>query len=596
MQNSNIKIAACLIVKDDSELDSLVKSVNSILPHVDSIYITATGKKVSKIKAWCEAKGINYSHFKWIDDFAAARNFNFSQVKEEVDYIYWQDADDILIGGENLRKVASLGKENGKDVIFFTYWYGCRFNGEPTAENMVEIEMEQMRERLLKPKVTTWRKRLHETPVPTLGVQNNYTTFGYDPEKNPIVVMHTTESKDETKLKEKMMRNKRILELELEDERRNKMIDPRTILYLMKIYAVSDNPQEWDKVIPMGKEYLDRSGWNEERATCWEQVGMAHGNKGEHQKAVEAFHNAVREWPFQPLVQIRLASSYFNKKEYKMADYWMNIALKMDIDNKGSNLTNIKAMKSMVADLMLKLDYNYRHDTKKALESAKLVYAEQPNEGHLDQLVMLESLDKLNDACGNFDKLTHYLDEIKETANITKMLDLLPQAITAQPFSFKIRQKFTSPRVWASNEICYFANFGGKHFEEWDMSSLDTGIGGSETAVLELSKEWTKRGFQVTIYSDPKKQGVQDGVTILPWYYFNPADSFNIFIQWRNGSLADKIKAKKFYIDLHDVFGGVDYVDTLNRIDKIMVKSTYHKELATPQISEDKFSVIGNGI
>ena len=594
MQNSDVKIAACMIVKDDSELPSLVKAVKSIIYNVDSIYITTTGKQVKDIKKFCLNNNINYSHFKWIDDFSATRTFNFSQVKEKMDFIFWMDADDILIGGENLKIVAQQSKEAGKDVVFFTYWYGCRFEGEPIPENMVEVEMEQMRERLLKPGVTVWKKRLHETPVPISGVKNNYTSFAYDPEKNPIVVMHTAEVDD--KLKIKMVRNKRILELELDDERKNGQIDPRTLLYLMKIYAVSDDPVEWDKCISMGEEYLPRSGWNEERATCLENMGIAWEMKGNHQEAIKCFHKAIAEWPLQPLIHIRLATSYFNVKEYKFAQYWMDIALKMDIDNKGSNLTNIKAMKLMSADLMLKLNYNYHRDTKKSLESAKLVYKEDPNEQHMDQLVMLDSLDRLNDACKNFDDLTKYLAEIKETKNIVPILELLPEALTAQPFVHKLRQVYSQPKQWASNEICYFANFGQKHFESWDMSSLKSGLGGSETAVLELSRQWTKLGYKVTIYGDPKTKGGQDGVTILPWFYFNPYDNFNIFIQWRNGSLANTVKCKKFYVDLHDVWSGIDYLDYINKIDKFMVKSNYHKELAMPEISEDKFLVIGNGI
>jgi tetratricopeptide (TPR) repeat protein len=35
------------------------------------------------------------SHFTWINDFAAARNFNFAQVKDE-DWILWLDADDVV--------------------------------------------------------------------------------------------------------------------------------------------------------------------------------------------------------------------------------------------------------------------------------------------------------------------------------------------------------------------------------------------------------------------------------------------------------------------------------------------------------------------
>lgn len=583
-----------MIVKDNSEVYSLTKALDSLQPFVDSVYITSTGAKVDQIKALCELRGINYSHFKWCDNFSAARTFNFNQIKEPVDFIWWMDADDILIGGEHLKDVAKIAKDNGKDVVFFTYWYGCGFNGEPTPENLTEVLMEQQRERLLKPGVTVWRKRLHETPVPVSGAKNNYTTYPYDPKERPIVVMHT--SGDET-LPDKMSRNKRILELELKEERQQGEADPRTLLYLMKIYAENNEEDKWPKVIEMGKEYLTKSGWNEERATCLEQMGIAWAKLGDNQEAVNCFIKAIGEWPHQPLIHIRLATAYFNLKNYSFAKYWMEIGANMDVDNKGSNLTNLKAMKVMYAELLLKLNYNAKRDTKKALEAAKLLFNEAPSKETAEQVAFLEDLDRLNDACGHFDKLCEYLDAIGEKNLIVPILEQLPDGISTQPFAMKLRQKFSEPRRWADNEICYFANFGAAHFEPWSSKSLKSGIGGSETAVIRLSQEWAKLGYKVTVYGDPQQdKGETDGVTWLPWYHFNPRDSFNIFIQWRVPNLAGKIKAKRFLVDLHDIFSGVDYdEEKLNNIDKIMVKSEYHKSLA-PNVPDSKFMILGNGI
>ena len=269
----------------------------------------------------------------------------------------------------------------------------------------------------------------------------------------------------------------------------------------------------------------------------------------------------------------------------------MNFGANLDIDNGGSNLTNMKAMKTMYAELLLKLHWNANRDTKKALEAAKLLYSEIPTQQNLEQVNFIEDFDKLNDACGDVDRLTKYLEATKYEDAIIPLLDVLPDGITTNPFAQKIRQRFSKPRRWADNEICYFANFGNAHFEKWDMSSLKTGIGGSETAVLELSKRWAKLGYKVTIYSDPFIKGEQDGVTILPWYYFNPRDSFNIVIQWRVPQLAGKIKCKKFLVDMHDIFNQVDFID--KPIDKVMVKSVAHKAFAPALKNVD---VLPNGI
>jgi hypothetical protein len=131
---------------------------------------------------------------------------------------------------------------------------------------------------------------------------------------------------------------------------------------------------------------------------------------------------------------------------------------------------------------------------------------------------------------------------------------------------------------------------------KWDGNSLKEGIGGSETAVIKLSEEWVKQGWNVTVYCDPDKPCVINGVKYFPYYWFNIEDSFNVFIQWRNNSLAGKVKAKKFLVDLHDIFDPTSYdEEKLKHINKIMVKSRFHRYLA-PNIPDDKVVIISNCI
>lgn len=587
-----MKLSCCIITKGDEELPKLAQAVSSVYPYVDGVYITATSDKTEKTEKYCKDMGIHYSHFAWCDDFSKARNFNFSQAPQDSDYILWIDTDDVLQGGEKLKEVAQMAKDNGKDVVLFTYWYGCDFNPDGTIK---AIQMEHMRERLLRPGVTTWKGRLHETPVPIEGAQNNYTPYSYEPEERPIVVIHT--SKD-TELPEKMERNKRILELQLKEEQEAGKPDPRTLLYLIKIYAENDNPEDWEKVMTYGDQYLKTSGWDEERGTCWEQMGIVYGKQNKFLEAIECFHNAINEWPHQVLFYIRLAAAYYNSKNYKKSRHWLEQASNMDMERRyTSGMNNLKAMKVLFADLLLKLNYNVDKDTKKALEAARLLYSEIPSEEHAEQVKFLEDVDALNKACKNFDELAHYLSDIGAEDKIVPLLELLPDGISNQPFAQSIRKRFTPPRRWKDNEICYFANFGGKHFEKWDSSALKSGIGGSETAVIELAKEWTKLGYKVTIYADPHHKGTDEyGITWLPWYYFNKNDYFNIFIQWRGWQLAGKVKARKFYVDLHDIFSTIDITQQdIGNIDKFMVKSKYHRMLAQ-NIPDEKFCVISNGI
>jgi len=588
-----MKISLNMIVKDDSEIGILRNCLASIVPYVDYVCLTATGKKVSKIEALCRQKGYRYSYFKWVGDFSKARNFNFSQAPKGTDYILWLDADDIFVGGKELREVATEAKKRGKDVVFFTYWYGCTFKGKPTYKNMISVDMQHLRERLIRPGVCVWKNRLHETPVPVDGRNNINTNYSYNPKENRnIAVMHT---EDGSRLAEKQERNRVLLETQLEEEKKRKQgADPRTLLYLMKIYAEQDIRANWIKSLDMGKEYLKKSGWDEEIGVCWEQMGICYGRLNDYGRAVGCFHSAIQAWPYQPLFYIRLATAYYNLKRYLEAKHWLEIGMGIEINDFSGNMINYKMMKVMAMDLKTKLAYNVAKDPDEAVRSAEMLLKEDPTTQHKEELLFLYDMKDFNDNCKRLDNFLKYLEDIGEAKSIIKIVDVLPDKLAQQPFVISHIKKQIKPRTWKKNEICYFANFGGKHFEKWDENSLKTGIGGSETAVIRLSEEWAKLGWEVTVYGDPKTKHTTNGVRWMPWYYFNPKDKFNIFIQWRNPGMAGQIKCKKFFVDLHDIFSNLDYTPKLlKHITGVNVKSKYHRELA-PNIKN--INIISNGV
>jgi hypothetical protein len=234
-------------------------------------------------------------------------------------------------------------------------------------------------------------------------------------------------------------------------------------------------------------------------------------------------------------------------------------------------------------------------DTKGALEAAIMLVKEDPSDSNKEMVAFLQDINNLNEACRDTHKLLKYLEDIDDKKAINDVLHALPDAITAQPFAIHYFQKYSLPKTWGSKTICYYANFGGKHFEKWDGNSLKDGIGGSETAVIRLAEEWAKRGYEVIVYGDPEKECVINDVLYTPWYKFNPRDRFNIFIQWRNSSYSRRIKANKFLVDLHDIYHQTDLESHIDAVDKVMVKSEYHRGLA-PDIPSSKFKVVSNGI
>lgn len=592
-----MKIALCAIVKDDSEHDSLLRMVHSAFYYVDGVFITANGKEVDKIELACKDNGWHYSYLPWNKDFSEQRNFNFSQVPADYDFIFWMDADDVLVGGENLREVAKKAKDNRIDTVFMSYWYGCLFDGEPSEETLVDVEISQNRERLIKPGTIEWKKRLHETPVQVEGYNYKASMYKYDPKERPMAVLHLGAARhtSDEDVEKKMHRNREILELELIDEKNRGDVDPRTQLYLMKIYTEMDEPELWERTIVMGQEYLNKSGWDEERATAYTLMARCYGMMGDNQSPIDLLHLAIKEDPYKPNTYLRLAEAYFNAGLYDKMYHWLEMGMNIDEPKVNSLVDNLLETKMLSAELLLKYYFNANRDIKKAYKASEELYKLNPTENNANNVEYLRGLANLDTACHHTDKLWEYLESIDEEKAVLDVFHALPQAITSQPFAINKYKKYAKPRVWGKNEICYFANFGKAHFEKWSPANLSSGIGGSETAVMKLAEEWTMLGWEVTVYGDPEKAGDYNGVNYQPWYRFNRKDKFNIFIQWRSGYLAPFVSSKKFYVDLHDVYSEMDLKDNIDKIDKIFVKSKYHRKLA-PGIPDHKFEVVSNGL
>lgn len=590
-------LSLCMITKGDSELTSLQNAVGSIIDYVDEVHITTNSEEIEKTKSWCEKNPkINHTHLDWSDDFATQRNFNFSQASEKTDYILWIDSDDVIVNGHLLRDVAKISKGNGYDTVFFAYWYGAKFNGVPSVDTFIETEITHYRERLIKPGSIVWKKRIHETPVPVAPDAFKYSTVKYS-EESPIAWLHLGADRDidPVLLDARMQRNQRLLEMELEDERREGEADPRTILYLMKIYAESNDADTLTLCIEMGREYLTKSGWDEERALCYQLMSRCMGTLGENEKAKKLLHSAIEEYPFGPMLYLHLARVYFNLKNYRAMKHWMDLGMNIEIKDTDSSINNLLELKVLSSELLLNYHLYVEKNMQKAYKSARTLFSVNPTEQNRTNVELLFDQSELDKASAHAHGFMKYLEDIQHEGLVLKFLNSMPKVMQELPFAIYYKTKYTPARVWGKDEICYYASFGQPHFEKWDGNSLQKGIGGSETAVIRLSEEWTKLGYKVTVYCDPVKEIEVNGVLYKPYNTFNPKDKFYTFIQWRGSHLAKRISAKRFMVDLHDVYHESSHLDKLDQIDKLMVKSEFHSDYA-PSVASSKKKVISNGI
>jgi tetratricopeptide (TPR) repeat protein len=579
------KIAAALIVKDDSEVKILKRCLLSFYKHVDKIFITGTKEPQVKIKKLCKEFNVEWSWYPWDKSFANARNFNFAQVPQEYKWIFWCDADDIVVGAEKFRDIIKMADNVDIKAIFARYLYQCEFDEKM---NIKQILIEHLRERLIRNGYFDWVAPIHETLIEKTPTNKTDTQDFY--------VIHTAQNDD---MLESMYRNIEILE---EDVINNPQ-DPRPIYYLAKAYFDVKEPMIlYDKLgdgldsyaMELLKDYQRKSGWSEERSQCWEYIGMIHRERNEYKQALYAFLEGLYEEPKFPSIYIQLALTYVMMKDWEKAMHWIKQAMGMDIP-KTTLVINPRDYKSMMLEVWYHIYLN-TGQLDKCQQVATALLNLMPSDMSAQRLEDIVDLNKRNNVAHLVVKLASHLKETNQIEKLNILVDAIPREIEMEPAFVQLKNEYKPPKIWADNEVVIFC---GPGFEKWSPKNTAQGIGGSEEAVIYLSKELTKLGWKVNVYADPQEDaGIYDGVEYVPYYNVNWSDEFNIFVSWRHIDIFDipTFKAKKAYLWNHDLQNSLTYTpERVSKIDKVMFLSNFHRS-NVPNLPEDKIMYTANGI
>jgi len=149
-----------------------------------------------------------------------------------------------------------------------------------------------------------------------------------------------------------------------------------------------------------------------------------------------------------------------------------------------------------------------------------------------------------------------------------------------------------SGKKWSDNSIVYYT---GNSLIKW--SGKNDNLGGSETAVAQLSYYWTQLGFDVTVYGNVE-EGTYQGVKYVSVKDFNINDYYATLILWRGFgcTILPYVRASKLIIDLHDHTDSKFFVDPhMQKVERVMVKSMFHRKLF-PMIPDSKIAMIPNGV
>jgi glycosyltransferase involved in cell wall biosynthesis len=380
-------------------------------------------------------------------------------------------------------------------------------------------------------------------------------------------------------------RNLRILE----KEQIKNPEEPRTYFYLARTYL---GLERFEDCIKACASYLERSSWDQERYEARLIMGEAFTRLGNQEAALDCYQSAILEYEGAPDAYVYKARIYATQERWR--DALTNLEIAGSLKGKGvvENPTLMQKDVPLLAALCL---INLKRFAE-AVKMARLALDSRAPEAR-ELLQTASKLAEWEDLTRRYTDLGRYLAERDATA-LKHLVASVPHDIADDPRIVQLRMTAFDPIVWPYKSIAFYC---GISLEPWDGNATKTkGIGGSETAVIELAKRFAKAGWHTVVYNwcDAPPEGMEiDGVLYRNYWQIDQRDTFDVLCFWRVPAFLDNDwKARKLIVDMHDVSNPNEWTPKrIEKVDHVFVKSEYHKSLY-PQVPEKKVVVVGNGI
>lgn len=503
-------------------------------------------------------------------NFVNARNASLKAATG--DYVLWLDADDEPLGLENLREY--IIKNPNADVFYANYDYYRDDEGNQVADHI--------RERVVRNDGSfEWLGGelglIHETLLPT---DELFEPLSNEIDKKVFQVKHHSDHVDQSS-----MRNHVAL---LYEYIKTKGKDPRTTLYLGIEFF---NRGMYEDCIKIMSEYVKVGGSVEDRFAAYMKIGEAYEMIKMPESARNAFLVAMTELPNRPDPYLQIGESYFNQKQWiKAIDF-----IKTGLGKKMPKTMQILDVTRYTFRPAVNLCLAYLELDKPDEAFSWFVKAAKMNPNHpwiQENANIFKESKQIDEYVRAFVKLGQ-LSQRLYPKTLPKLAEAVPDELMSQDLLLDFKARYTAPKIWSDKSVVFFCSSA---FEDWGPESLVNGCGGSEEAVIQVSKQLVKMGWEVTVFNNCIKEQTKDGVKWVRFERFNPRDIFNVLISWRHNSFLDPKIANKKFIDMHDVPTDLRlYREKELKDVQIMVKSQYHRTTFPSIKDDDKFVIIPNG-
>lgn len=564
-------IALAIIAKDEVELvQSIVKRFSK---YFDKVYILADKFELFDGVA---GEGIVVKKYKWSDEEKEFGGIFFDRKRTELakfiteDYYFRLDTDDEIIRPENISKVLENMHKGWHKICYTEYDYARDSFGNVTHHR---------RETIVRHDGSSfWNKHIHENLLPVK--EDGFTCM----ETQDIEIKHHI---DEEHCHDSIIRNLKYLLYEYGKDKEN--TDPRTLAYLARTYF---GLGKFPEAIHFFQRHIQKSGWNHDRFFSWTALADIYRITKDYKSSIAAAMEALQECPEFPDGYLKMADAYFDQSNWKKAIEWTE----MGMSRKMPKTMMVINMADYTWKPLTTLAFSYFMQSKFKEAYEYLLKAKKFAPG----LDVIEKNEKLflegyenSLFTEHFAWLAKYYED-KDKDKIQMLLESVPKTVESNELIIGLKRLYNPPTVWGDKSVVIFC---GAVAEQWSPKSMEKGIGGSEEAVIRISEQLHKLGYEVTVYNDcGEDEGNYGGIEYKSFTRFNPKDKFNIFISWRM-NICDAVDAKNKVFWIHDMPNPVDLTESKCRqTDHIIVLSQYHKSLLPETVPQEKVFVSTNGI
>jgi glycosyltransferase involved in cell wall biosynthesis len=501
-----------------------------------------------------------------VQHFARARQHSFSALDPNLDFHAWIDADDVL---ENARLLPSILHHMPEACVGL--WSPYLYSTIEKETGGREVNTIFHRERIFKTKFNgkpvdwQWQHRVHEVIVPK-NVRSPQWLMNDELRWVHQQQAHKTENS--------APRNLLCLEVEMEED----PDDERTLWYLGHSHYACGDHQE---AANWYQHFVEKFAGKGNPYNVWQAyiyLSRCRREENDVRGAMQAIFGAIDARPEHPDPYWELAALYAQLEQPEKTIHWTEhadglpdapfFAFKNPMDRSFNKWIPL-------GDAYLQMG-NFK-ECVRCWSTALQAYPDKTVQGRLD---VVKARLLMEETAEHFHQLT--VTGTYKADQVEAMYEALPDPVKSHARTRNIvmtelrrrREESTQPRIifWC-----------GQAAEPWAPPSLEhTGIGGSETAVIQIAKRFAAAGWRTDVYTACDwMEGVYDGVGYWdPARFETDSKKCDVFVSWRAPrAWAVPVEAKQKVLWCHDLNYGPDVREDMCRWPIVLGVSQWHADM-----------------